>query len=250
MSIFSQRLCVWCGPVLLLVYFIGFWPIAHFIPPPSPLLSAESIAQMYVEHANQIRVGLVVGLFAVCFIIPWVSALTVQLRRIEGRHSPGAYSLLALMVLVPVVFIIPMMIFLIATYRPETRSAEITSTLNDAGWLFFVMTVFPGPPMMLSFAIPVLRDRRANPVFPRWAGYLSIWAEFMFIPGALAVFVKSGPLAWNGVLAFYVPLFTFAIWMLVLSKLMLDAIAAQAREEADAGDHLASVPTGSSPSTV
>jgi hypothetical protein len=72
----------------------------------------------------------------------------------------------------------------------------------------------------------------------------------MFIPGALAVFVKSGPLAWNGVLAFYLPLFTFATWMLVISKLMLDAIGAQEREEVDAGNHQAGVPAAGSPSTV
>lgn len=224
MSTTTERWCIWCGPTLLAVFFIGFWPIARFMPPTAPGIAPEAVARMYVEHANSIRIGLLMGLFAIFFFIPWASALVVALRRIEGTSTPMAYTQLATAVTLPIVFLLPMMAWLIASYRPETRSAEITSTLHDAGWLLFVVVVFPGPPLMLSAAIPILRDRGERPVFPRWAAYFSIWAEFLYMPGAFAVFFKDGPVAWNGIFAFWMPLMTFALWMLVMSKVMLDAL--------------------------
>jgi hypothetical protein len=179
---------------------------------------------MYRDHADRIRIGLLMGLLAICFILPWAGALSWQLNRIEGRATPLSYAQLGAAVLAPVAFILPMMCWLIASYRPDTRSVEITTTLHEAGWLLFVMVVFSGPPWLLSIAVAILQDRRERPLFPRWSACFTIWAELLFVPGCLAVFFKSGPLAWNGLFVFWMPFGAFTLWLLVMSKLMLDVI--------------------------
>jgi len=44
------------------------------------------------------------------------------------------------------------------------------------------------------------------------------------------VFFKDGPYAWNGLLAFWVPLTAYATWMLVSFWLLRQAIAHEERE--------------------
>jgi len=231
MSIRTQRLCAWCGPAIIAVFFVGFWPVAGFMPPPSPTLTGPEVAAIYQAHPNAIRIGLLMGMVAIGFMVPWGGALAVQLKRIEGRSSPMAYAELGSSVLVPVVFWMPMMCWLIAAYRPFDRSPSDMLMLNDAGWLMFVGMVFGGPPWLGSTGLAILRDRSASPVFPRWSAYLTFWVLLLIEPGCLCVFFQAGPFAWNGLMAFWVVLTVFAAWVLVMSKLLLDAVAGQAREE-------------------
>jgi hypothetical protein len=244
MSVQTQRWCAWCGPAIIAVFFVGFAGVARFMPPPSPTLSPDEVAAIFREHPDRIRVGLLMGMFAIGLIVPWGATLAVQLKRVEGRFSPLSYAQLASSVLVPVVFWLPMMCWLIAAYRPDQRLPSDLVLLNDAGWLMFVAMVFGGPPWLGSTGLAILRDRAVErgvePVFPRWSGYLTLWVLLLIVPGCLCVFFTTGPFAWNGLMAFWVVLTVFACWVLVMSKLMLDAVAHQVRYEP--GDEPADVP--------
>jgi hypothetical protein len=45
------------GHALTALFFIGWFALARFFPPPSPELSAEQIAQRYVDDQDGIRLG-------------------------------------------------------------------------------------------------------------------------------------------------------------------------------------------------
>src|SRR5262249_46808293 len=60
-----------------------------------------------------------------------------------------------------------------------------------------------------------LMDRRQRPIFPRWLGYYNLWVALMFTPGTFTVFFHNGPLAWNGLIAWYLPLAVFATWLVI-----------------------------------
>lgn len=47
------------------------------------------------------------------------------------------------------------------------------------------------------------------------------------LPGGLVTFFKSGPFAWNGILAFWLPLTVFGIWYGVMFMLLRKAILGQ-----------------------
>ncbi len=68
---------------------------------------------------------------------------------------------------------------------------------------------------MACFGIAVLLDRREKPIFPRWLGYYNLWVALMFMPGTFNVFFHDGPLAWNGIIAWYMPLAVFASWLII-----------------------------------
>lgn len=216
------------------IFFIGLGVIAHFIPPTAPDRDAVEIAELYRDHHGRIQLGVYIAAGAAVLLAPFFATLGVQMRRIEGRHSVLAYIQMMCGALLVLVFMIPMFTWQAAAFRPE-RAAETTQALNDLAWLPFVGIVWTVLMQWLVIAIAILSDRRPNPVFPRWAGYLNLWACVGIFPGTLIVFFKDGPLAWNGIVGWWVLIVTFFIWMCAMAWLMFRAIDQQEREEAEGG---------------
>jgi hypothetical protein len=210
-----QRVFAWTGVVMLVVFLIGFWPIAGYVPPSRPHDSVSDILAFYTGDTTRIRLGLWMTMFAAAFCATFFVAVSVQVRRIEGPHSPIAYAQMILGGLFILEFIFPLMVWQAAAYRP-TLDPVITYRLHDLGWLMFLGVVSTGVLQAIITAWAILRDRRETPIFPRWIGYTCLWCALTFMPGGLIVFFKSGPLAWNGLIAWWLLLVGFAVWVVVL----------------------------------
>lgn len=229
-SLLTQRLCVWSGPLLITLTGTALWLVMGFIPPPSPAASAEQIRQMYIDHQTRIRIGLILTVVSCGLAFPWAVAIAVQMQRIEGRWSPMALSQLIAGVALPMLFILPVMAWAAAAFRPDERPAELTRFANDLGWFPFVGVGSPAFIQSIAIAVVVFRDIRPKPVFKRWVGYFNIWCVLLFFAGALIYAFKSGPLAWNGILAFWIPVVVFVAWIFVMAHVLLAAIKDQEEE--------------------
>jgi hypothetical protein len=233
MSLRTQRWCAWCGPLALVLFFVGFGVIAGLIPPPSPNESAAEIIQRLSGNRFGMRLGLVITCLGAALLSPWVVAIWVQMKRIEGRHAPLAYVQLILGSMLPFGFIIPMMIWQALLYRPDTPP-EIVRALNDLAWLFFVGAYSPGVIQAIAIGLAILNDERPAPVFPRWIGYFNFWMAALFVPGAAIVFFHDGPFAWNGLVSWWLLVGAFAVWILLMSwSILIHAIRNQVAEETD-----------------
>jgi hypothetical protein len=84
---------------------------------------------------------------------------------------------------------------------------------------------------LLAISLATFREKREQPVFPRWVAYVNIWSGFGVAGGSLVVFTQTGPFAWNGIIAFWLLVVAFFIWMVVMAWALLRAIA---QEEATA----------------
>lgn len=232
MNLLDQKLCAWGGPFCAAFLGAGLL-LAGFVPPPSPSLNAEEIAALYRANASAIRAGMVLGLFGIVGYIALVCAISAQMRRMQGSsHLPevpqlGAGSIGVLTVM------LPLMIFAITAFRPE-RDPQLTQLLNDTGWLIIIPAFPTFIAQFLGIAFGALQDRRAEPVFPRWSAYFNVWIGLLFVPGAFAFFLRSGPFAWNGVLSFWLAAAAFFVWLLTMSALVLRAIDQNARQAASA----------------
>jgi hypothetical protein len=225
-----QRACIWAGLAMVPVFFVGLGVIAHFIPPPSPGMSAKAVARMYQQHHVRIRVGVDIAALAAPLLAMFFAVVGVQMRRIEGRYSPLAYVQMMLGACLVLVFVIPMWTWQAAAYRPF-RAIGTTQALNDLAWLPFVGIVSTFIFQAIVIAVAILTDTRREPVFPRWAGYVNLWAVAGVLPGACVVFVKHGPLGWNGLLAWWLIITTFFVWMCLMAYLMFKAIERQGAEQ-------------------
>lgn len=239
MGLKVQRLCLWCGPALMGVFFLGMI-CAHWFPPPAPSDSAAQTARFYQEHTNGIRVcailvGLGGGLFG-----PFVAAVSAQLRRIEGPYCTLSYLQLGMGALGTVLFTIPTVFWMAAAFQPD-RDPQITQALHAAGWLPLIATIFPAVVQNMAIAIATFTDTRPEPVFPRWVGYFNIWVAVLFLPSVLVLFFKSGPFAWNGVATFWLAATAFTIWLITMVFVVRRAIERQETEER-VGISIAAVP--------
>jgi hypothetical protein len=234
-----QRICLWCGPVALGVFFAGLL-IAGWFPPPSPHDNALQVAHMYQTHTDRIRIAALIIALAGALTAPYVAVISTQMKRIEGPSGPLSQIQLGCGVLGVLLFTIPTFFWQAAAYDPH-RSPQITQALHVAGWLPLIAAIFPAIVQNFSIAGAIFTDKRANPVFPRWLGYANIWIATLFLPSGLVLFFHHGPFAWNGIFTFWLAATVFGIWFVLMMICMLKAIAQQ-ESEAEAGAGAVPVP--------
>jgi hypothetical protein len=217
-----QRACAWSGIVCVALFFAAFF-IAGFIPPLAPHDTAGQIAAFYRSHATRVRIGGCVMLLSSMFYAAYSAVISGQMRRTSRSHPTATLLQLGAGSVACVTFMVPAMLFVVASFRPD-RSPAITQTLNDMAW---VMVVIPWAPFMAqnyAFTYAILTDRTEPSVFPRWLGYLNIWAPLIYSPAILLPFFKIGPFDWRGIFVFWIPGVVFTIQFLANSICLLKAI--------------------------
>ncbi len=233
----QQRICVWGGITFAPLFFVGFWLLAGFIPPPAPGMSAQAVARLFAERRGRIRTGLWVATAAAPFLAFFVAALTHQIRRIAGGDSPLATAQLIAGSCLILEFIFPQLVWQTAAYRGE-RSPEVVQMLNDLAWLPYVGIVGTAMIQMAIIALVVFQDHGSPPLLPRWSAYLNMWTALGVAPGSFVVFVHSGPVAWNGILAWWLLCVSFFVWMVTMTWLMLRASRIAERTDSSSGTTL------------
>jgi hypothetical protein len=208
----AQLACAWIGLASTALLFVGMWPLMHFLPPLDPALPTAAVAAIYRTNGTGIIVGGLFLLAASSALMPFFSAVAMQLTRMERPSKLWTYTFLTSAVLGFIPLLIAEMLFSTAAYRPE-RPDEIIQVLNDFGFIMFVGPSLPGTVQILATAVPVLADRSADPIFPRWVGYANLWAAILVTPGCMVTVFKRGPFAWNGAISFWVAAIAFFIWV-------------------------------------
>lgn len=220
----AQIVCAWCGPVMVVIWVVSFVALAGFIPPPSPQTGPEAILQMFIDHTVLIRIGLMLTMFASALLVPWSAVIAVQMSRIEGKRPVLAITQVAQASLLSLEFIVPLMVWQTAAYRPSRERIDLIYMLNDMGWLMFVGVISSAVLQCATLGIVILMDKRDQPIFPRWSGYLSLWTATLLAPAGVVPLFKSGPFAWNGILGFWLVLAIFCIWVGATTWLLIVAI--------------------------
>jgi hypothetical protein len=225
MSTRNQVICAVAGPIALLTFFVGF-ALAGFLPPPSPSLSLAQVTHLYSSSPTMVRLGCAVMVFSCGIVTPFAAVLAVHMRRVEGREAPVlSMTQFAAGTAGILLFLMEAIFWSVAAYRPH-RNPQITQVLNDIAWFF---TVMPGALIVvqaLTVAVVIL-SHRDQIVFPRWLGYFNLWAAVLYLPGGLEIFFKHGPLAWNGLLAFWVPACAYFAWFTVMALQLTRAVRTQ-----------------------
>ncbi|HTK67674.1 MAG TPA: hypothetical protein VL595_35200 [Pseudonocardia sp.] len=231
MDIKAQRLCAWSGPACVILFLAGFGLVAGFIPPPSPGAGAHEIGELYRADHLRILLGMIISMFGAAFTGPWVVAMTLQLKRIEGGLKSMSLLQFASGAVVVLEFEMCIMFWQVAAFRVD-RSDESIQLLNDLAFIPFIGLASTGIVQCVATAAVILRDRRERPILPRWSAFYNIFVGLCFVPGSYNALFHSGPIAWNGVLSWYVAMAAFMSWYIVNSYVILTALRAQEREEA------------------
>lgn len=219
----TMRLCAFAGQVAVTLLFIGMWPLMNIIPPLAPSTPTAEVAAFYRDNATGMIVGGIFVMGSSVLIFPFMAGLATFLKKIEGPVSPWTYSLLMVASYGFVTLFLCGLMFTAAAYRPGF-SDETIHIISDLAFFLLVIPAIPGCIQNMIIGIAVLGDKRAQPVFPRWVGYVNVWTGVLSLPGCVVALFKVGPFAWNGVLAFWLPAIVFGIWINVNFWAMLNAI--------------------------
>jgi hypothetical protein len=216
----AQLVCVWTGPLCAVLFIIGAVLLGHFIPPMvAPSDTAQVVARKFAEHTTQIRLGALVTIISMSLVATWGVTVAAQLRRTEGAFPVLTYVQLMCVAVGTVVVVLMSMFWAVAAFRPDTYSAETVQVLNDTAYFLLLFTWPPFAVWSACVALAILTDpNKDRPVFPRWVGYLSIWVTLLFMPAGMMAFFKVGVFSWNGLVALYIPVIIFFVWLLVLTR--------------------------------
>ena len=223
------RMSVWSGLVVLIAATVSFSVVSGLTPPPSPTLNAQEMAQFLTEHRSGILWATVImGLFTP-FFYAFAVVTSLQMRRIEGGWGLLSMIQLTTAVVAPTGWLYPLAVLATAAYRPD-RDPNLMLLLSDQFWLTYVGIAVIFVFNLASIGISALVDRRAEPVFPRWFGYLNFILGLLLLPGVFVYVASDGPFAWNGLFTNVIPSIAFVIWKIAMIYVLLRAVKSEERE--------------------
>jgi hypothetical protein len=171
--------------------------------------------------------------------VPILALIVLQIRRMVHRTPIFSYAMLGCAAGGPTLFLIADVCWLLAAFRPE-RSPELTQLLNDFGWITFTILVpfFIGQCVILSLAIYF--DDSSRPVFNRWVARFNLLIAAALVPAAFVGASLTGPLAWDGLLSFWVKNVAIAVWIVVMGVVLGQALYRERAENRRRPDELVS----------
>jgi hypothetical protein len=229
-NIKTQLISLWTVPVFGIIYVIAFVAFPGFLPPMSPNLTADQVAAFYRDHTAAVQFSMVTYDLLGVMLIPFFMVIVVQMKRMATQSHVFAYCYLTAAVSGATIFALANIFYLVAAFRPD-RNPELTMLLNDMAWITFIAPVGMIVGQNLLLGLAVYFDGGPNPVFPRWVAPFSIATAVAIAPAALAAVVKTGPLAWDGLVSFWLRNGAYATFLVVMFFVVRAALHRQAVEE-------------------
>jgi len=218
------NLCALGGPAALVVTCVGWW-VAGILPlPPGPSDSSAEVLSFFTDGSTRVLAGFVLSSIGVALIAPQFAVISMHMRRMERGFPALAFTQLIVGAVTLCINFFPQLIWAVAAFRGDRAASEVV-LLNDLAWLLLFTGITPFIIQNVSIAVCTLRagDRA---LWPRWVAYLNLWVAAAFLPDPLAFFFKSGPLAWNGLLVFWLALSAYGVFLVVMAVVTIRANAA------------------------
>jgi hypothetical protein len=228
----GEVILLWTLPVVGLIWLSAFLLFPGFLPPMSPNLSAEEVAAFYRDPANlpRIRYSMILfNWFAVGFI-PILALIVLQIRRMAHRTPIFSYAIIACAAGGPTIFLMANLFWLLAAFRPM-RDPQQTLLLNDLAWVTFSSQVGFLIAQSVILALAIYLDRQERPVFAPWVAHFNLVVAVLLVPAAFVGLAMEGPIAWDGLLSFWVRNITIGVWIAVMGTVLGQAIKRQRAED-------------------
>lgn len=229
-NIRTQLISLWTAPVFGAVFLIAFVAFPGFLPPMSPQMTADQVAAFYADNTAMIRFSMITYNLCGIMLLPFFMVIVVQMKRMATQSHALAYCYLTAAVSGATLFALADIFYLVAAFRPE-RSPELLLLLNDLAWITLVAPVGMLVAQNLLLGLAVYLDSGPSPVFPRWVGHFAVVTGVAMAPAAAAAVFRTGPLAWDGVISFWLRGGALVAFVGVMFFVLRAALRRQAVEE-------------------
>lgn len=222
----DQYLCFWSVPFFYSVFGLVFVPLSWMMPPRSPDSALADVVG-FMQNPNLLIASsilvAVLGLSAVanaCYV--------VQIRRMDVSPAFTLGFTASAMVGAIVGCLFPMFCFGLGAFRPG-YDPQIMHLLYDFGYLSFIGSLGCFCVMWGLFGLAIILDTRN--ILPKWLGYYLVWQFATEIFAATVWIVKTGPFAWDGLLAFWFNMIIYVPWQFIVYVCVFRAIRSQPEHE-------------------
>jgi hypothetical protein len=227
----AQQVILWSAPVLALVLLVLFAAFPGFFPPMSPNMSAAEVGAFYRDNTPLIKFSMVgFNLFGI-LIVPFFVLIMTQMQRMRSESHIYAFSYLTAVVAGATLFALSNIFFAVAAFRPD-RGDDLVQVLNDLAWIIFIAPIGMLVGQFVLLALAVYADDRRSPIFPRWVAHYALATALAMLPSACAAVFRDGPLAWDGLVSFWLRNGSFALFAVVMFFVLRTALRRQAQERA------------------
>jgi hypothetical protein len=232
----GELLLFWSLPIIGLIWLAAFLTFPGFVHPMSPDMSADQVAAFYRDPANlpRIRISMVVFNWFGVALIPFLVLIAIQITRMGHSTPVLAYCFLGCIAGGPTLFCVADLFWLLAAFRPE-REPALIQLFNDLAWITFTGQVGFLVAQNVFLALAIYLDRQVRPVFSPWVGHFNLVTAVAMAPAAFVALAHDGPLAWDGLLSFWVKNAAIALWIIVMAFALGQAIYLRRRESQTIG---------------
>lgn len=235
MNLNAQRISLWLAVVFGGVLLVAFVLFPGFFPPMSPNMTAQQVSKFYADNTTMIRTSMIIFNLCGVMLLPLFMVIVHQMKRMATPTQVLAYCFLSAAASGATLFAIADLFWLIAAFRPE-RDPQLIVLLNDLAWITFTVPVGAIIAQNICLALGVYLDRHPTPIFPRWVGHFAIAVALATAPAAFAAAFRSGPLAWDGVVSFWLRIVAYSAFIVVMFFVLRAAIRREELQEEDASE--------------
>jgi hypothetical protein len=222
----GELILFWTLPAIAVIWVSAFFLFPGFLHPMSPTMSAEAVAGFYRDETARIRYSMILFNWFGVGLIPTMMLLAMQVRRMAHRTPIMSYCLISCAGGPPCLFLIANLFWLLGSFRPE-RAPELTRLLNDLAWVTFTVLVPFLIAQCLLLALAIYWDRQERPVFKMWVAHFNVLVAVALAPAAFTALTFTGPLAWDGLLSFWVKNIAIFVWIVVMGVVLGQTIRQQ-----------------------
>jgi hypothetical protein len=223
----SQRIALWCNLVFVALTAVGWLGIGGYINMAEANLGLEATKEFTTDdHKWQIIIGCTIFYIAAGLLTPGSIAFGVMLSKVEGRHPIWSFTTAVCGVFISLIIFFNCCAWILTAYRPEL-GADVIQAWNDWAWFAFLLGWIYLTIEMVGSGLVELMDDRPEPMIPRWLTWYTFAGAVTIFCAAGPAFTKSGPFAYHGLLAFYVPVAIWGSYIALTTWFMLKELVRQ-----------------------
>ncbi|MGH2901113.1 MAG: hypothetical protein ACRDMZ_20725 [Solirubrobacteraceae bacterium] len=209
----QQLFGLWCAPIFTVGIALGWLGLAHFWHPAPADLDAQATKAFFVDlHRDGMLLGNSILIVACAFLVVVSIQFGLMLAELEGRRPLWSITTAVCGILIALIVFLNAGFWIGAAYRPDAP-AELIVALNDVAWLGFLLGWVFLSLQMVATAIVALGDDSARPLIPHALSKASLVGAALLICAGGPAFTHSGPFAYHGLLAFYLPMLIWGLWL-------------------------------------
>ncbi|GAB3383501.1 hypothetical protein NCG89_13600 [Spongiibacter taiwanensis] len=225
-----QKAALICTYAFVALTVIGWLGIANFISPAPADLTLEETKQWFSDSYRwQTILGCTLLYIGSALLTPGSIQWGLMLAKIEGRSPILSITTAVCGIFISLIVFLNACAWIVCSYRAQT-DPHVIQAFSDWAWFAFLFGWVYLAIEMISSAIVELKDKREQPLVPHWMAWITLFSASTMLGAIGPAFFKSGPFAYHGLIAFYVPVLVWGAYLVVTNTFLYRALLREERE--------------------